>query len=101
MSINITLELLSFNSISRSEKKSITDTRFDILELHSDGTTNIDDIKWTKKALLLNYDNRIIPIHYYPFEREGKKYLEVHFNEDYKYYKSQRPMDYIYERIED
>ena len=80
------------------KQKSIPDTKFDILELHSDGTTNMDNIKWAKKTLLLNYDNKIIPIHIHTY-KEDKNRLYILFNEEHKYYKSQRPMFYIYERI--
>ena len=91
--------LPSFNMFNPNKQKSIPDTRFEILELKSDGTTNFDNIKWNKKELMMDYDNRIIPIHMYINKVDDNYYLELLFNEDYQYYKSQRPMSYIYEQI--
>lgn len=91
--------LPDFHMFLPTKQKSIPDTKFDIIELKNDGTTNFDNIKWNKKELMMDYDDRIIPIHININKIDDKHYLEVLFNEDYKYYKSQRPMIYIYERV--
>lgn len=91
--------LPSFNMFNPDKQKNSVETKYNILELKGDGTTNFDNIKWNKKELMMEYDNRIIPIHIHLSKLNDKYYLDVLFNEDYKYYKSQRPMLYIYECI--
>jgi len=79
-----------------NKQKSILDTKFKTLELKENGKTNYEDISWNKKELLLKYDNREIPLPFHIAKVEGKEYLLVLMNESFEFYKSQRPMEYLY-----
>lgn len=78
--------------------KNSLNTKYNELILNNDGTTNYKEITWNKEALILDYDNKKIPlpIHMYIINKEI--YLNILMNEEYTYYKSQRPMDYIYKK---
>ena len=84
-----------FNS---NKQKSMLDTNFKILELKKDGSTNYENITWNKKQLILNYNNKEIPLPLYKEKIEKKEYLEILMNESYEFYESQRPMSYLYEK---
>ncbi len=79
-----------------NKQKSMLDTKFKTLELKEDGKTNYEDITWNKKTLLLKYDGREIPLYFHTAKVEEKEYLLILMNESYEFYKSQRPMDYLY-----
>lgn len=81
-----------------NKQKSIPDTKYEILELNKDGTTNYDNITWNKKALIFKYEDQNIPLPIHILNIDNNYYLEILANESYEYYKSQRPMVYIYER---
>ena len=78
--------------------KNSLNTKYNELILNNDGTTNYKEITWNKESLILDYDNKKIPlpIHMYIINKEI--YLNILMNEEYTYYKSQRPMDYIYKK---
>lgn len=81
------------------KQKSMLDTKFKTLELKKDGSTNYENISWNKKHLLFRYDCLEIPLPIYTTKIEGREYLEILMNESFEFYQSQRPMEYLYERI--
>ena len=80
---------------NKNKQKSMLDIKYKELTLKEDGTTNYEDITWNKKHLLLKYDNKVIPLAIHKKEN----YIVVLMNEDFKYYLSQRPIEYLYEKI--
>lgn len=84
--------------LNPNKQKNTLDTNFKILVLKEDGTTNYKNINWNKKYLLMEYDDIIIPLPIHKRTYKNKLYLQILMNESYEYYKSQRPMDYIYEK---
>ena len=68
-------------------------------ELLKDGSTNYDNIKWNKDSLLVNYDNNIIPMKIYKYKHDNKEYIVILMNETMEYYKTARPIQYLYEKI--
>ena len=83
----------------KEKQKSMLDTRFAILELHRDGSTNFQDMEWNQSDLIFTYQGQEIPLPLRKTEIDGKEYLEVLMNESYEFHKSQRPMEYLYEKI--
>lgn len=84
---------------NENKQKSSLDTKYKVLNLNSDGTTNYENITWNNKELMIKYDGIIIPMPIYVIRKEGNYYLQVLMNETLEYYKSARPMSYIYEKI--
>ena len=84
---------------NKNKQKSSLDTIYKELELNSDGTTNYENITWNNKELMIKYDGIVIPMHIYIIRKEDNYYLQVLMNETLEYYKSARPMSYIYEKI--
>lgn len=84
------------------KQKSMLDTKFKELILKEDGTTNFDNITWDKNGLIMKYDDRLIPLHLHNLkdDYEDGMYIEIFMNESFEYYKSQRPMVYLYKRID-
>jgi len=82
-----------------NKQKSSLDTKYKELILKSNGTTNYENIKWNKKELVMEYDNRLIPRPIHKIEYNNEKYIIVLMNESYRYYKSQRPMSYIFKKV--
>ena len=84
------------------KQKSMLDTNFKELILKEDGTTNFDNITWNKRGLVMEYDNRLIPlpIHKLKYDYKDAVYIEILMNESFEYYKSQRPMCYLYKKEE-
>lgn len=82
-----------------NKQKSTLDTKFSILKLNKDHTTNYDEIKWNKKELILTCDDKQITLPLYKYHYKDKKYIRILMNESYEYYKSQKPMEYLYEEI--
>ncbi len=80
--------------------KSLLDTNFKRLELKNDGTTNYDYIKWTRGKLLLKYNDNVVPLLIYSEIIAGKRYYEILMNESYNNYLMERPLSYIYEKID-
>ena len=80
------------------KQKSMLDTNFKELILKQDKTTNYKNITWNKKSLVINIDNKEIPLPIYKRTIDNKCYIEVLMNESYEYNKSQRPMCYLYEK---
>ena len=85
--------------INPKKQKSTLNTKFKNLILQEDGTTNYENIKWNKKELIMNYDNKQIPLPIHKLKHNNVKYIEILMNENYEYYLSQRPLSYIYEKI--
>lgn len=81
-----------------NKQKSKLDTKYQVLELKADGTTNYENIKWNERELYIYYDNIYIPFRIHKETYEGKKYIIILMNESLEYYKSQRPLEYIYEK---
>lgn len=81
------------------KQKSMLDTKYNILELKKDGKTNYENITWNEKELIIKYNNIFIPLPIYITEIDGKRYLKVLMNETLEYYKSQRPLQYLYKKI--
>ena len=84
---------------NENKQKSSLDTKYKYLELNSDGTTNFENITWNNKELIIKHDSIIIPMPIYVIRRDDNYYLQVLMNETLEYYKSARPMSYIYEKI--
>ena len=84
---------------NKNKQKSNLDTKYKILELLKDGSTNYDNIKWNKDSLLVNYDNNIIPMKIYKYKHDNKEYIVILMNETMEYYKTARPIQYLYEKI--
>ena len=82
-----------------NKQKSMLDTKYKVLELKEDGTTNFDNIHWNKKELILKYEEKEIPCPIHKSTFEGKEYIDILMNESHEFYKSQRPMEYLYEKI--
>lgn len=85
--------------LNENKQKSSLDTKYKELELRKDGTTNFENITWNNKNLMIKYDGIIIPMHIYIIRRSDNYYLQILMNETLEFYKSQRPMSYIYEKI--
>ena len=81
------------------KQKSSLDTKYKELKLNIDGTTNFENITWNNKNLMIKYDGIIIPMPIYVIRKKDNYYLQVLMNETLEYYKSARPMSYIYEKI--
>ena len=84
--------------VNPNKQKSKLDTKYKKLELKEDGTTNYENIKWNERELYIYYDNIYIPWWIHKETYEGKKYIIILMNENLEYYKSQRPLEYIYEK---
>lgn len=84
---------------NENKQKSSLDTKYKELELNSDGTTNFENITWNNKELIIKHDSIIIPMPIYVIRRDDNYYLQILMNETLEYYKSARPMSYIYEKI--
>lgn len=84
---------------NENKQKSSLDTKYKELELNRDGTTNYENITWNNKELIIKHDSIIIPMPIYVIRRDDNYYLQVLMNETLEYYKSARPMSYIYEKI--
>lgn len=84
---------------NKNKQKSNLDTKYKILELLKDGSTNYDNIKWNKDSLLVNYDNNIIPMKIFKYKHDNKEYIVILMNETMEYYKTARPIQYLYEKI--
>lgn len=84
------------------KQKSMLDTNFKELILKDDGTTNFDNITWNKNSLIMEYDNRLIPLSIHKLKDYYKNaiYIEILMNESLEYYKSQRPMSYLYKKVD-
>ena len=82
-----------------NKQKSNLDTKYKILELKKDGTTNYDNITWSKEYLYIKIKDIEIPLSLHKYIHNNTVYLDILMNEDYKYYKSQRPIEYLYEKI--
>ena len=85
--------------LNPNKQKSSLDTNFKEIVLNKDGTTNYNNIKWNRKELVMEYDNRLIPLPIHKRMYNNELYIEVLMNESYTYYLSQRPMSYIYKKI--
>ena len=81
---------------NKNKQKSMLDTKYKELILNKDGTTNYDEVTWNNRALLIRYEDKIIIAYIYPFKDKDDKYLEILMNENFEYYKTARPMCYIY-----
>lgn len=81
------------------KQKSMLDTKYKVLELKEDGTTNFDNIHWNKKELIIEYEGKEIPCPIHKATFEEKEYIDILMNESNEFYKSQRPMEYLYEKI--
>ena len=84
---------------NENKQKSDLHTKYEILELNSDGTTNYENINWNKEEIVFNNTGIYIPLKIYVMKLNGKEYLEVLMNESYEGYKNYRSLFYIYERI--
>lgn len=82
-----------------SKQKSNLDTRFKEFILNSDGTTNYPNIKWNKNELVMEYDNRLIPLAIHKEKYQNQDYIIILMNETYTNYLSQRPMEYLYKKV--
>ncbi len=82
-----------------NKQKSMLDTKYKILELNSDGSTNYDNIKWNSKELVLRYDEKNIPLPIMKINYLKKTYINILMNETLDNYLSQRPLNYLYEKI--
>ncbi len=81
------------------KQKSSLDTKYKELILNNDGSTNYENIKWNKKELVITLEDVILPLKITKIYHNKKLYLEILMNENYEFYKSQRPLDYLYEKI--
>ncbi len=81
------------------KQKSSLDTNFKELILNSDGTTNYPYIHWNKKELIMEFDNKKIPLPIYKRTYNNETYITILMNESYTFYESQRPIEYLYKKI--
>ena len=84
---------------NENKQKTSLDTKYKELKLNSDGTTNFENITWNNKNLMIKYDGIVIPMYIYVIRKKDNYYLQILMNETLEYYKSARPMSYIYEKI--
>lgn len=82
-----------------NKQKSALDTKFNYLELKSDGTTNFEYITWNKRELIIKYKEQNIPEPIYKYNFNGEEYIAILMNESYEYHESQRPVFYLYKKI--
>ena len=82
----------------KDKRKNKKISKWESIELKKDGTTNYKDMNWNKSELLLKIDDKTIPLPIHKHIINDEIYLEILMNETYKYYKSQRPMEYLYEK---
>ena len=83
---------------NKNKQKSMLDTNYKELILKKDGTTNYDNITWNKKELIMEYNNKKIPLPIHKHTYNNDIYIEILMNESYEYYISQRPMIYLYKK---
>ena len=83
-----------FNPI---KKHYYPDTKYEILELHEDGTTNFNNIIWKDKYLIIT-ENKIT---YYSYlHKPKKKYFKTYMNVLINQKESNsRPYEYYYKKI--
>ena len=86
--------------LNLNKQKSSLDTNFKELILKSDGTTNYPNMNWNKNELIMNYNDKKIPLSIHKVTYNNEKYIEVLMNESYTYYLSQRPMIYLYKKVQ-
>lgn len=84
---------------NENKQKSSLDTKYKELQLNENGLTNFENITWNNKCLVVKYDDKLIPLYIYTITKGENCYLLVLMNETFEYYKSSRPMCYIYEKI--
>ena len=84
---------------NESKQKSMLDTKYNILELKEDGSTNYENIIWNDNNLYIKYKDLIISYPLYINRVNNNTYLSILMNETFKYYKSERPLFYIYTKI--
>lgn len=82
----------------KNKRKNQMISKWEILELKQDGTTNYKDVNWNKSELLIQIENTTIPLPIHQYRTKNNTYLDILMNETYEYYKSQRPMEYLYEK---
>lgn len=83
---------------NENKQKSMLDTKYSSLELKKDGSTNYENITWNDNNLYIKYNDLIISYPLYINKINGSDYLSILMNENIEYYKSQRPLFYIYKR---
>lgn len=84
---------------NHNKKKTTINSKYKELELKKDGSTNYNNITWNKDHLFIKIKEREIPLPLHSYQHNNKKYLVILMNEDYEFYLSERPMEYLYEKI--
>ena len=89
--------MIHWNVDVEQAAQQMPDTKYEVLELHEDGTTNFNNIIWKDKYLIIT-ENKIT---YYSYlHKPKKKYFKTYMNVLINQKESNsRPYEYYYKKI--